>query len=435
LPHLLDGALSHDRIQRFLASPMKSGKDLWKVVKPYLRQIQADDGVLIVDDSISEKPHTDENEIICWHYDHSSGQLVKGINFITALYHVDDVSLPVNYHLVEKTELYIDEETGKQKRRATMTKNEVYRQMLKQVIANQIPFRYVLNDVWYASADNMMFVKHDLKREFIMPLKMADPTGIHQIMMNLGTNAVQAMPGGGVLEIGLEPLYLQDSMARAHPGLREGHYALLKIRDTGVGMDQNVLARAFEPFYTTKQAGSGTGLGLAIVRGIVLDHEGTVELESEPGRGTTVTCLFPTLEAGEEVTQPRTAPMPTGSGQRILFVDDEHALSRAAERNLRELGYQPTVASDGLAVLDMLRQTPTAFDLLVTDFSMPMMNGLELARQVHEIRPDLPIILATGFIEDLAPEELASAGIRRTLRKPVTKRELGEAIHAAIAAN
>jgi hypothetical protein len=171
LSHLLDGALSHDRIQRFLASPMKSGKDLWKVVKPYLRQIQADDGVLIVDDSISEKPHTDENEIICWHYDHSSGQLVKGINFITALYHVDDVSLPVNYHLVEKTELYIDEETGKQKRRATMTKNEVYRQMLKQVIANQIPFRYVLNDVWYASADNMMFVKHDLKREFIMPLK------------------------------------------------------------------------------------------------------------------------------------------------------------------------------------------------------------------------------------------------------------------------
>jgi PAS domain S-box-containing protein len=268
-----------------------------------------------------------------------------------------------------------------------------------------------------------------------VPRVMADPTGIHQIMMNLGTNAVQAMPGGGVLEIGLEPLYLQDSMARAHPGLREGHYALLKIRDTGIGMDQNVLARAFEPFYTTKQAGSGTGLGLAIVRGIVLDHEGTVELESEPGRGTTVTCLFPTLEAGEEVTQPRTAPMPTGSGQRILFVDDEHALSRAAERNLRELGYQPTVASDGLAVLDMLRQTPTAFDLLVTDFSMPMMNGLELARQVHEIRPDLPIILATGFIEDLAPEELASAGIRRTLRKPVTKRELGEAIHAAIAAN
>src|SRR3972149_121724 len=171
LSHLLDGAISHDRIQRFLASPVKSGKDLWKVVKPYLRQIQTGDGVLIVDDSISEKPHTDENDIVCWHYDHSSGQLVKGINFITALYHVNAVSLPVNYHLVQKTEVYADKKTGNQKRRSSVTKNEVYRQLLRQVVQNQIPFRYVLNDVWYASADNMMFVKHDLKRDFIMPLK------------------------------------------------------------------------------------------------------------------------------------------------------------------------------------------------------------------------------------------------------------------------
>lgn len=171
LSRLLDGAISHDSLQRFLASPAKSGKDLWKVVKPYVRQIQADDGVLIVDDSISEKPYTDENDIICWHYDHTSGQNIKGINFITALYHVNDVSLPVNYHLVEKTEVYTDKKTGKQKRRSAVTKNEIYRQLLRQVVANQIPFRYVLNDVWFASADNMKFVTHELKRDFIMPLK------------------------------------------------------------------------------------------------------------------------------------------------------------------------------------------------------------------------------------------------------------------------
>jgi hypothetical protein len=171
LSRLLDGAISHDRIQRFLASPTQSGKDLWKVVKRYVRQIQADDGVLIVDDSISEKPYTDENEIICWHYDHTSGQNVKGINFVTALYHVNDVSLPVNYHLVQKTGFYTDKKTGKEKRRSPMSKYEIYRQMLRQVLQNQIPFRYVLNDVWFASADNMMFVKHDLKRDFIMPLK------------------------------------------------------------------------------------------------------------------------------------------------------------------------------------------------------------------------------------------------------------------------
>jgi hypothetical protein len=171
LSRLLDGAISHDRIQRFLSSPTKGGTDFWKIVKPYVRQIQATDGIMIVDDSISEKPHTDENEIVCWHYDHTSGQTIKGINFITALYHSKDVSLPVNYHLVAKTEIYLDPKTGKQKRRATVTKNEIYQQLLRQLVVNQIPFRYVVNDVWYASADNMMFVKHDLNRDFVMPLK------------------------------------------------------------------------------------------------------------------------------------------------------------------------------------------------------------------------------------------------------------------------
>jgi DDE superfamily endonuclease len=140
-------------------------------VKPYVRQIQAEEGVLIIDDSISEKPHTDENDLICWHYDHTSGQTIKGINFITALYHTQGVALPVDYHLVTKTEVYTDKKTGKEKRRSTGTKNETYQQLLRQVVSNQIPVRYMLNDVWYASPDNMMFVKHDLKHDFVMPLK------------------------------------------------------------------------------------------------------------------------------------------------------------------------------------------------------------------------------------------------------------------------
>jgi hypothetical protein len=171
LSRLLDGAISHDRIQRFLSTEPKTGKDLWLTVKPHVRQMQADDGVIIVDDSIAEKPHTDENDIICWHYDHTKGHRIKGINFITALYHVGDVSLPVNYHLVQKTEVYTDKKTGQEKRKSPVTKNEVYRQLLRQVKQNQIPCRYVLNDVWFASADNMKFVKHELERDFIMPLK------------------------------------------------------------------------------------------------------------------------------------------------------------------------------------------------------------------------------------------------------------------------
>lgn len=171
LSTLLDGALSHDRVQRFLASPRKGGADFWKVVKPFIRQIQRDDGVLIVDDSIAEKPYTDENDIICWHYDHSRDRLVKGINFITALYHVQNLSLPVGYELIEKTEHFVDKKTGKDKRRSTVSKNEVYQDLIRQAVRNQIPFSYVLNDVWYASADNMKFVKHELKRDFVMPLK------------------------------------------------------------------------------------------------------------------------------------------------------------------------------------------------------------------------------------------------------------------------
>jgi hypothetical protein len=171
LSNLLDGAISHDQIQRFLASSVKSGADLWQVVKPYVRQIQSDEGVLIVDDSISEKLYTDENKIICWHWDHSKSRSIKGINFITAMYHVAEVSLPVSYQLVEKTDFYIDKKTGKEKRRSAVSKNEHYQQLLKQAVKNQLPFRYVLNDVWFASAKNMMFVKHELKREFVMPLK------------------------------------------------------------------------------------------------------------------------------------------------------------------------------------------------------------------------------------------------------------------------
>lgn len=171
LSKLLNGSISHDRIQRFLSRSPKTGKDLWLVVKPYVRHVQSSEGVMIIDDSISEKPHTDENDIIAWHYDHTSGQTIKGINFVTALYHTNGVSLPVNYHLIEKTETYIDKKTGKQKRRSPVTKNEVYRQLLKQVVRNDIPFAYVVNDVWFASVDNMMLVVHELKKHFVMPLK------------------------------------------------------------------------------------------------------------------------------------------------------------------------------------------------------------------------------------------------------------------------
>jgi DDE superfamily endonuclease len=173
LSALLEGSVSHDRIQRFLAQEELTSADLWLLLKPHVRALEQDDAVLIIDDSIAEKPYTDENDIIAWHYDHSQDRMVKGINFISALYHAPepDVSLPVGFRLVAKTEQYVDKKDGKTKRRSPITKNEHYQALLRATKQNKLRFRYVLNDVWYASADNMMFVKHELACEFVMPLK------------------------------------------------------------------------------------------------------------------------------------------------------------------------------------------------------------------------------------------------------------------------
>lgn len=171
LAALLAGPVSHDRIQRFLASETRTSSDLWQLVKPHVRAIESDDGVLVVDDSLAEKPYTDENEIVCWHYDHAKDRQVKGINFITVLYHNAGVSLPIGFTLVAKTEYYLDKKDGKHKRRSPVGKNEYYRQMTQQAVHNQIRFKYVLNDVWFASAENMRWVKHTLHKEFVMPLK------------------------------------------------------------------------------------------------------------------------------------------------------------------------------------------------------------------------------------------------------------------------
>ena len=171
LSALLEGAVSHDQIQRWLASAKKGSQQLWKWAKPLVRQTQSDEGVLIVDDSIEEKPYTDENDIICWHYDHSKERMVKGINFVSPLYGTSVIAIPVDVSLVAKTAKTRDEKTGKEKRQSPVSKNEMYQQMLRGAQAKQLRYRYVLNDSWDSSAENMMFVKRTLKREFVMPLK------------------------------------------------------------------------------------------------------------------------------------------------------------------------------------------------------------------------------------------------------------------------
>jgi hypothetical protein len=172
LSKMTGGAVSHDKITRFLSEQELNSPKLWRLVKPLVHESEnKDSGVLIIDDTIEEKPYTDESELVCWHYDHSKGRNVKGINLLSTLYQVGDASIPVAFELVKKTQWVFNEKKKKWQRKSPQTKNELYRRMLKACIKNRIEFRYVLSDVWYASSENMRCIKEDLGKEFIMPLK------------------------------------------------------------------------------------------------------------------------------------------------------------------------------------------------------------------------------------------------------------------------
>jgi|1186.fasta_scaffold73483_1 hypothetical protein len=174
LSKMTDGAVSHDKVTRFLSQKELDSPALWRSVKPLVRELEEDEdsGALIIDDTIEEKPYTDESELVCWHYDHSKGRNVKGINLLSTLYQVADVSIPVAFELVKKTEWAFNEKKQRWQRKSLETKNELYRRMLEACAKkNRIEFSYVLNDVWYASSENMRYIKQNLEKEFIMPLK------------------------------------------------------------------------------------------------------------------------------------------------------------------------------------------------------------------------------------------------------------------------
>lgn len=254
-----------------------------------------------------------------------------------------------------------------------------------------------------------------------LPRVLADATSMHQVLMNLATNAAHAMPDGGTISVRLQPMYVRDHFARQHPSLREGPHVLLAVRDTGIGMDPATCAQAMDPFFTTKPPGDGSGLGLPIVHGILRDHEGTMWLESSVGAGTTVHCLLPAVQAEAPVIGVSVAPR--GAGQRVLLVDDEVALAHVGQRRLRALGYEPTGFSDPEEALEAFRAAPGSFDAVVTDLSMPKMSGLQLARSITTIAP-VPVLLLTGYTEDLTPELLAEAGVTEVVLKPVDQSEL-----------
>jgi hypothetical protein len=171
LSELVDGHFSHDQITRFLSKEEFTSKHLWVLVKKTVRKIETPEGVLVIDDTVEEKPYTDENEIICWHFDHCSDRSIKGINLVNCIYYSQGFTMPVAFEVVTKTKTFIDKKTGKAKRKSDKTKNEILREMLKSAHQNQIQYKYVLADIWFGSAENMEFIKLQMKKDFIFPLK------------------------------------------------------------------------------------------------------------------------------------------------------------------------------------------------------------------------------------------------------------------------
>ncbi len=265
------------------------------------------------------------------------------------------------------------------------------------------------------------------------PTLLADASQVHQLLMNLCTNALQAMgAAGGRLTVALAPAPVDAGFARAHPPLRAGPHALLTVGDTGPGMDAETLEHIFDPFFTTKPLGVGTGLGLAVVHGIVRAHEGAVLVESRPDRGTTFRVYFPTTAGAASAAEAPAADLARGSGQEVMFVDDDLGVAQLAAALLTRLGYFPTTFTDPAAALSAFRAAPGRFALVVTDLNMPQFSGIDLARQVREARRDVPIVLTTGFGGGLDDAGARGLGFRELLGKPFTIQTLSEVIHRVL---
>ncbi|NQT94236.1 MAG: response regulator [Lentisphaerae bacterium] len=263
-------------------------------------------------------------------------------------------------------------------------------------------------------------------------LVLANPTQIHQVLTNLCTNAAFVMKeDGGELDVRMTSFMLGYRHRREFPQLEHGRYLRVSIRDSGGGMDTETAERVFEPFFTTKPSGEGTGMGLAVVHGIITSLGGAIALETAPGIGTVFHVVLPSIEETPEKVTEVVEPLPSGH-ETVLFVDDEPVIVKMAGRMLESLGYEPVVTCDSIKALEMFEQNPNRFDLVITDQVMPELTGAELSQKLLGLRPELPIVMCTGFSEKMSAEQAANAGIREYVMKPIARKELAETIRRAL---
>jgi PAS domain S-box-containing protein len=263
---------------------------------------------------------------------------------------------------------------------------------------------------------------------------VADPTQLHQVIVNLATNAKQAMPEqNGEVEVWLDRIVFDDQLGAAHPDLIPGPYARLSVSDTGIGIPKEQQEKIFEPYFTTKERGEGTGLGLSVVHGIVRAHKGKIVLSSQPGRGSLFQVYLPLdeREPGPEIRSESPGELPGGT-ETILVVDDEEAIVNMVRQFLERLGYSVTPCYSSPEALKAFQAAPDAFDLMITDMTMPGLTGLQLAGELFKIRSDLPVILCTGYSDSVSEDSIWEHGLAKYLKKPIKQEELAFSVRQAL---
>ena len=263
---------------------------------------------------------------------------------------------------------------------------------------------------------------------------LADPTQIHQIMMNLVANSSHAIEAEGVIEIGIDNIVLNEETCTHYTGLTPGNYIKVEVRDTGQGIDPEVMDRIFEPYFTTKEIDQGSGIGLSVVHGIVKSHNGAIRVESGLGNGTAITMLFPAIEIIADSEIKTDEILPTGD-ERILFIDDEKSIIKLVHQRLERLGYKVKATTSSLEALDLFRSNSDQFDLVITDLTMPKLNGDKLVNKILKIRPDIPIILCSGFSEKIDEKKTKGIGVVDFIEKPFDKHDFAFKVRKALDGN
>lgn len=264
-------------------------------------------------------------------------------------------------------------------------------------------------------------------------LIMGDPTQIHQVIMNLCTNAYHALQDtGGKLEVTLKEIDISYEKSIERVGMKPGRHLELSVKDTGHGMEVQVQDRIFEPYFTTKKQGKGSGLGLSVVHGIIKNHGGDIRVKSQPGKGSTFTVYLPVIDEVEAIAESEESVTAKQGNEHILLIDDEEQIIDIERQILERLGYQVTARTDSQEALEEFATLPDKYDLVITDMTMPKMTGDQLARKLIDIKPDIPVILCTGFNESITEEKALAMGIDKFVMKPIVKDDLANTIRTVL---